>query len=85
MDFMSALRALQEFQSDVERDLSEIKGQEDDDSRNFRRHLECEPAVIYRQTAIQYLQHSDDDNYMAFMRKSQEEVRICSDLKEPTT
>lgn len=84
MDFISATAALQEFEKDIEHDLVVLKKKDDAGSRNFRRRLECELAVIYRQAATQYLQQGDDENYMAFIQKTQDQVRICSDLKDNT-
>lgn len=85
MDFMSATNALQEFQEDIENGLAELEKQDNAESRTFRRRLECELAVVYRQTAAQYLQQGDDENYMTFMQKTQEQVRVCSELNAPTT
>lgn len=85
MDFMSALHALQNFEKDIEHGLAELEKQDNTDSRKYRRRLECELAIVYRQTATLYLQQGDDENYMTFIQKSQEQVQICSNLKNSST
>ncbi len=82
MDFMSAINTLQHFEQDLEHELAKLEKQDEADSQTSRRRLECELAVIYRHTASLYLQQGDDENYMVFLQKTQDQVQLCSNLKD---
>jgi hypothetical protein len=83
MDFTTAIQSLSDFENSINENLSGLnKSEEDEDNkRAYHRSLICELAVVYKKTAMLYLNNGKDDLYIAYTRKSQDKLVECANLK----
>jgi len=83
-DFTLAIKSLNNFESTIQKNMLELSKSDliDDQKRSFHRNMICELVVVYRKMAMQYLNHGEDDFYIEYIRKSQDKLAECSNLKE---
>jgi hypothetical protein len=82
MNFTLAMAALQDFEKEIAQDL-QVQANISDDKKHqrSRRVLVCELAVVYKKMAMRYLYNGNDQSYMEYIRKYQNALAECSNMK----
>ena len=83
LEFSLAIEELNNFEKSIHSSLATLDKSNEDDrkKKNYRRNLVCELAVIYQKMAASYLSHGDENLYMNYTRKSQEQFVACAEIR----